>query len=209
MTKIQAFKERAAIYGADTLTDDELLTLVSGIPIDKAKDILRRYTLQDLLNSLDTLDLTVDQKIRIECVITASRRFTRSAQAEKRRICSPDDIGPLLASELQFKEVEVCLLALLDVRNRLVRLETLSTGTNNTAIVFPRDVVRLALKYNANSVILGHNHPSGDLTPSVQDKELTETLSQALQLVNIRLIDHFLVGNGEFLSMRREGHFNG
>ena len=207
MSKIQAFKERAALYGADTLTDDELLTLVAGIPIDKTKDILRRYTLQELFNSLDTLDLTVDQKIRIECVITASRRFTRATQTEKKRICSPDDIGPLIASELNFKDIEICLVALLDVRNRLVRLETLSTGTNNQAIVSPRDVVRLALKHNANAVILGHNHPSGELTPSNQDKELTEQISKALDLVNVRLVDHIIVGNGEYQSMRREGHF--
>jgi len=205
MSKIQAFKERAALYGADTLTDDELLTLVAGIPIDKTKDILRRYTLQELFNSLDTLDLTVDQKIRIECVITASRRFTRAAQTEKKRICSPDDIGPLIASELNFKDIEICLVALLDVRNRLVRLETLSTGTNNQAIVSPRDVVRLALKHNANAVILGHNHPSGELTPSEQDKELTEQISKALDLVSIRLVDHIIVGNGDYKSMRREG----
>lgn len=206
MSKIQAFKERAALYGADTLTDDELLTLVAGIPIDKTKDILRRYTLQELFNSLDTLDLTVDQKIRIECVITASRRFTRATQTEKKRICSPDDIGPLIASELNFKDIEICLVALLDVRNRLVRLETLSTGTNNQAIVSPRDVVRLALKHNANAVILGHNHPSGELTPSNQDKELTEQISKALDLVNVRLVDHIIVGNGDYKSMRREGH---
>lgn len=206
MSKIQAFKERAALYGADTLTDDELLTLVAGIPIDKTKDILRRYTLQELFNSLDTLDLTVDQKIRIECVITASRRFTRATQTEKKRICSPDDIGPLIASELNFKDIEICMVALLDVRNRLVRLETLSTGTNNQAIVSPRDVVRLALKFNANAVILGHNHPSGELTPSNQDKELTEQISKALDLVNVRLVDHIIVGNGDYKSMRREGH---
>lgn len=207
MSKIQAFKERASLYGADTLTDDELLTLVAGIPIDKTKDILRRYTLQELFNSLDTLDLTVDQKIRIECVITASRRFTRATQTEKKRICSPDDIGPLIASELNFKDIEICMVALLDVRNRLVRLETLSTGTNNQAIVSPRDVVRLALKFNANAVILGHNHPSGELTPSNQDKELTEQISKALDLVNVRLVDHIIVGNGDYKSMRREGSF--
>lgn len=205
MTRIQAFKERAALYGADTLSDDELLALISGIPIDKTKDILRRYTLQELLKSLDSLDISTDQKVRIECVIIASQRFTRSGLSTSKRITSPDDIGQLFVSELQNKEVETVQVALLDARNRLIRLETLSTGTNNTAVVSPRDIARVAIRHNAVAVIIAHNHPSGDPDPSQSDLDLTKAITDALELMQIRLLDHIIVGGSEFISMRREG----
>ena len=98
-------------------------------------------------------------------------------------------------------------IALLDSRNKLIRMERIFTGTVNSAIVYSKDVVRRAVLYNAVSVIISHNHPSGSKKPSTDDIDMTRRLSDALSVVDVKLIDHILIANNSYISFRQQGIF--
>jgi DNA repair protein RadC len=94
---------------------------------------------------------------------------------------------------------------LLDTKNRLIKMVTISIGTLNSSIVHPREVFRAALAANASAIIVGHNHPSGDLTPSPEDRNVTLRLAEAGKILGIDLLDHLIIGDGKWISMRERG----
>jgi DNA repair protein RadC len=106
---------------------------------------------------------------------------------------------------LQHEAVEVCGLLCLSTKHDVVAYHELSRGTLDGTVVHPRDVFRSALLANAASVIVGHNHPSGDPTPSPDDVRLTDRLSHAAQILNVELMDHVIVGDGSYYSFREAG----
>ncbi|HBK3325494.1 TPA: DNA repair protein RadC [Vibrio parahaemolyticus] len=107
---------------------------------------------------------------------------------------NPDKVKEFLRYKLGGLEREAFAVMLLDNQNRLIEYNELFYGTIDAANIYPREVVKLALKTNAASVIFAHNHPSGDAEPSTQDKRVTQRLADALALVDIRVLDHFVVG---------------
>ncbi|MCM5506722.1 DNA repair protein RadC [Vibrio sp. SCSIO 43169] len=107
---------------------------------------------------------------------------------------NPDKVKEFLRYKLGGLEREAFAVMLLDNQNRLIEYNELFYGTIDAANIYPREVVKLALKTNAASVIFAHNHPSGDAEPSTQDKRVTQRLADALALVDIRVLDHFIVG---------------
>ena len=118
---------------------------------------------------------------------------------------SPDQVVKFLQASLVGRHQEVFLVMFLDTRHRLIASEELFTGTIDSASVYPREVVKQALRHNAAAVILAHNHPSGIAEPSREDRQITTRLRDALQLVDIRLLDHFVVGAGEVVSLAERG----
>ncbi|WP_333629415.1 DNA repair protein RadC, partial [Stenotrophomonas cyclobalanopsidis] len=118
---------------------------------------------------------------------------------------NPLAVGRYLQHRLRGQARELFLVLFLDNRHRLIACEELFAGTINTAPVYPREVVRRALLHNAAAVILSHNHPSGDPEPSGADARITEELQQALALVDIRLLDHFVIGEGRPVSFAERG----
>ncbi|WP_350307183.1 RadC family protein [Photorhabdus viridis] len=110
-----------------------------------------------------------------------------------------------LQLRLALQEREVFLVLYLDNQNRLLVCETLFTGTINHTEVHPREVVKLALRHNAAAVILAHNHPSGETEPSKQDRNITQHLVKALAIVEVRVLDHLIVGKGDVLSFAERG----
>lgn len=110
-----------------------------------------------------------------------------------------------LQLRLALQEREVFLVLYLDNQNRLLECETLFTGTINHTEVHPREVVKLALRHNAAAVILAHNHPSGETEPSKQDRNITQHLVNALAMVEVRVLDHLIVGIGDVLSFAERG----
>ncbi|MFA0117072.1 DNA repair protein RadC [Vibrio breoganii] len=109
-------------------------------------------------------------------------------------LCSPDGVKNYLRHRLGSQDREVFALLLLDSQHRVIAYEELFYGTIDAATVYPREVVKHALKANAAAVILTHNHPSGDTSPSEADKRITKRLVDALSLIDIRVLDHFIVG---------------
>ncbi|BCT20259.1 TPA: DNA repair protein RadC [Enterobacter asburiae] len=110
-----------------------------------------------------------------------------------------------LQLRLALQEREVFLVLYLDNQNRLLECETLFTGTISHTEVHPREVVKLALRHNAAAVILAHNHPSGEVEPSKQDRNITQHLVNALAIVEVRVLDHLIVGIGDVLSFAERG----
>lgn len=118
---------------------------------------------------------------------------------------NPKDVGNFFALRSANLEHEVFSVAYLDAQNRIIAIEELSRGTINQAAVYPREVVKSALKHNAASVILHHNHPSGVPEPSRADEVLTKKLQNSLELVDIRVLDHVITGGEKWVSMAEMG----
>lgn len=129
-------------------------------------------------------------------IITAAKNILACRAKRGTFIQSPENIRDYLAMHLAEYEHEVFCITFLDNRNYVIAHEIISMGTLNTAFVHPREVVKRSLKHNAASVILAHNHPSGVTEPSRADKELTKQIKQALALVDVRTLDHIIVGAG-------------
>lgn len=111
---------------------------------------------------------------------------------------SPEDSAQFLTLKLAPKEHEVFCVLFLDTKHRVIAFEELSRGTIDQASVHPREVVKAVLEHNAAAVILAHNHPGGDTTPSHADKKITARLKDALALVDVRILDHIIIGDGFF-----------
>ncbi|OQW88316.1 MAG: DNA repair protein RadC [Rhodoferax ferrireducens] len=120
-------------------------------------------------------------------------------------LTSPDAVKDYLRLKLAPMQREVFAVLFLDCQHRVIEYEELFQGTLTQTSVYPREVVRAALMHNAAAVILAHNHPSGSATPSRADELLTQTLKQALALVDVRVLDHLVVTTGECLSMAEHG----
>lgn len=118
---------------------------------------------------------------------------------------APEDVRHFLKLKLAEREHEVFAVLFLDNRHRVIAFEEMFRGTIDGAAVYPREVVKRSLELNAAALILGHNHPSGDTDPSGADKALTDRLKNALGLVDIRLLDHFIVGEGGLHSFAEHG----
>ncbi len=120
-------------------------------------------------------------------------------------LTSPRDVAEFLKSQLAHKDHEVFAVLFLDARHRLLRYEEMFRGTIDGATVYPREVVKRALHWNASAVILAHPHPSGVAEPSEADRSITQKLSRALMLIEVRLLDHIVVGGEHVTSMAERG----
>lgn len=118
---------------------------------------------------------------------------------------SPEMVRAFLRLQLEQEQCEVFAVLFLDTRHRVLQFNRMFTGTIDQAAVYPREVVKAGLSLNASAAIVCHNHPSGDSTPSVADRQLTKKLKEALALVDIRLIDHFVIGHAETFSFAEMG----
>lgn len=139
-------------------------------------------------------------------IITMAKRFARRKLAKGRKITKPSQVFEHLQLLLQDYEHEVFSVLFLDSQHRVIRFEELFRGTIDAASVYPREVLKAALAYNAAAVILVHNHPSGDPEPSDADRRITERLKEALGLMDIRVIDHVVVGSDGCKSLAEMGY---
>lgn len=129
----------------------------------------------------------------------------RSLQAQRRELATPDAVKLYLQLHLAGETIEHFAVLFLDSQNRFLAIETMAVGTLTSSSIYPREIVRAALAHGAASVILAHNHPSGNVQPSRADMELTVTLKAALALVGVRVLDHVIVTPNGVLSMAETG----
>ena len=133
-------------------------------------------------------------------------QLIREAGVKRSEVSSSHDAVDVLRRYLEHEDREHFVILMLDVKNRVIGIHTVSIGNLNSAIVSPREVFKAAILANAASIILGHNHPSGDITPSPEDIQVTETLHKAGKLLDIEVLDHVIIGEeGAFCSLRRDG----
>jgi len=145
------------------------------------------------------------KRAEIVAVLELARRAMAQRLQERAVFTSPDAVKHYLQLHLSALMHEVFAVLFLDVQNRLVAMEEMFRGTLTQTSVYPREVVKRALHYQASAVVLAHNHPSGSVQPSRADELLTQTLKAGLALVDVRVLDHIIVGQGEALSMAERG----
>jgi len=133
-------------------------------------------------------------------------RFMEEKFAPGRHITSPADSTDFLLARLRDRPHEVFSCLFLDNRHRVLAFDELFRGTIDNTTVYPREVVKQALHRNAAAVILAHNHPSGVAEPSEADRMITRRIGDALNLVDVRLLDHFIIGDGACVSLAARGH---
>ncbi len=219
-------REKLLARGPGALSDAELLALLLRTGI-AGKGVLQMADelLQLKINAngdagfdgiAGLLHATADDLKRVKGLGPAKRseivavlELARRAMAQQLRartvFATPDAVKQYLQLQLSARPHEVFAVLFLDVQNRMLALEELFRGTLTQTSVYPREVVLRALHHQASAVVLAHNHPSGTAQPSRADEALTQTLKAALALIDVRVLDHVIVGTGEALSMAERG----
>ncbi|MGS0743486.1 RadC family protein [Glaciimonas sp. GG7] len=210
-------RERLVRLGPAALSDAELLAvfLRVGVTGKSAVDLGREMTTHfGSLNRLFSASLNEFSAInglgpakfaQLQAVLELARRALSEELQDENGLNSPCKVKQYLQLLLSNKSYESFVMLFLDVQNRLIACDELFRGTLTHTCVYPREVVKTALAYNAASVILAHNHPSGIAKPSTSDLHLTITLKQALALVDVRTLDHFIVAGTSVYSFSEHG----
>ncbi len=210
-------REKLLHKGAMALSDAELLAIFlrTGVKgktaVDLSRDLLLSFGgLRDLLKADQSAFCAADglgpaKFALLQAVLEMSRRHLDAQLRRGDPLSNPDNTRNFLISKLRDYEYEVFGVLLLDNRHRVIRWEEIFRGTIDGASVHPREVIKIALKENAAAVIFAHNHPSGVTDPSASDKHLTQSLIQALGMLDIRVLDHFIIGDGKGYSFAEHG----
>jgi DNA repair protein RadC len=210
-------REKLLKRGADALSDPELLAIFlrTGIAgksaIDLARDLLAEFGgLVGLFSAsekafCDAKGLGTAKYAQLQAVLEMSKRYLNEQVLNRDVLTSPEATRQYLKMRLRGVPHEVFACLFLDNRHRVIDYRELFRGTIDGASVHPREVVREALRYNAAAVIFAHNHPSGVAEPSQSDLRITQRLKDALALVDIRVLDHVIVGEGEGTSFAERG----
>ena len=210
-------RERLLKLGASSLTDAQLLAIflrtgVSGMSaVDLARRLLdefgglRGLLEADPLSFSAHLGLGPAKYAQLQAVLEMARRHLAEGLERDSVLESPAAVREYLTAQLRHEKHEVFGCLFLDAKHRVLAFESLFQGTVDSANVYPRQVVKRALAHNASALILCHNHPSGVVEPSQADRLLTLRLKEALALVDVRVLDHFIIGEGAPLSMAECG----
>lgn len=212
-------RERLLALGPEALSDAELLAIYLRVgvrgksAVDLARDLLQRFdgrlsalvdaSLQELA---EVSGIGMAKAAQLKASFELARRALSQEMAVRDAFSSPGRVRDWLRLKLASRPHEVFMALWLDAQNRLLKAEELFSGTLTQTSVYPREVVKAALAHNAAAVILAHNHPSGVAEPSAADEMLTRNLKTALAMVDVKLLDHFIVaGNGTPLSFAERG----
>ncbi|MEW5889572.1 MAG: DNA repair protein RadC [Pseudomonadota bacterium] len=211
-------RERLLAKGAHALSDAELLAIFLRVgvkgksAVDLARDLLGHFGSLNRLFAAPAAEFAAvpgmgaAKYAQLRAVLEMARRALREEIATGDALSSPGAVRDYLRLTLGALAHEVFMVLLLDAQNRLIGAEELFRGTLTQTSVYPREVVKLALQRNAAAVIFAHNHPSGLCEPSAADTVLTRALKDALALVDVKVLDHFIVaGSGRPLSFAERG----
>jgi len=210
-------REKLIEQGAGALSDAELLAIFLrvGVTGKSAVDLAR-----DLLNEFGSLNgifaasekaigqvhgMGTSKYVQLQAIFEMSRRALNEQMQEKDVLSSPQQVRDYLVLKLGSRLKEVFLVLFLDAQNRLIASEEMFSGTLTQTSVYPREVVKRALHFNAAAVIFAHNHPSGVTKQSQADEMITQELKKALALVDVRVLDHFIVAGNNTLSFVERG----
>ena len=203
--------------GPAALSDAELLAIFlrTGLQgktaLDLSRDLLTDYDgLRGLIETdsktfCQTKGLGLAKYSQIQAAIELGKRYLQENLLKKDVLSSPDDTKNFLLAQLRAYPYEVFACLFLDNRHQIISFDKMFNGTIDGANVYPREVVKQALARNAAAVIFAHNHPSGVAEPSLADKNITRRLQEALGLVDIRVLDHFVIGENTAVSFAEQG----
>ena len=210
-------RERLYWNGATALADVELLALQLG---SGTRDCTAAEVAREMLDVYGSLAEVANREpselarlrgvgpakaARLAAAFELTRRLRGRQPGERRRLASPAEVYAAYAPLMEDLPREVFRVALLDAQNRLLRDRVISEGTLSASLVHPREVFKPAIVESAAAVILLHNHPSGDPTPSREDVRLTRQLAECARLLELRVHDHVIIGQGRFVSLAEQG----
>lgn len=213
--------EKCIAYGPGFLTDAELIGCIlrSGTreytSVALAEHLLNLRKGKEGLNGLCSLtfeELTEVpgigrvKALQIQCIFELAKRMSRSKAAKTLNFSDPESIAEYYMEDFRHREQEHLLLLLLDNKSNLLGEKLMFTGTVNASIVSPREIYLEALRYHAVGIILLHNHPSGDPTPSDADRRMTRKIREAGSFLDIPLLDHIVIGDKRYVSFREKGY---
>lgn len=176
--------EKSMRYGVSTLSDAELLAI-----------ILRT----------GTKGIGKVKAIQIQAIVELAKRLSKGSISERKSFSNPKLIANYYMQDMMHLEVEKVLLVMLDNKCKLICDMIVSQGTVNSSVISPREIIIEALKHRAVFIVIIHNHPSGDPTPSNDDYNFTDRLKRAAEIVDIPLLDHIIIGNNQYISLKETG----
>jgi DNA repair protein RadC len=210
-------REKLLMLGPEALADAELIALLLRTGLAGTSVLQLAQQLLDAFGGLHGLlqasaadlkrikGLGPAKRAEITAVMELARRSLAQRLAQRTVLSSPQQVKDFLRLQLAHEGQEVFAVMFLDVQNQLLKFEEMFRGTLSQTSVYPREIVKRALAVQASAVILAHNHPSGTAEPSRADEFLTQTLKQALQLIDVRVIDHLVVGGDQAISFAERG----
>ena len=208
--------EKLLLYGAEKLSNAELLGIIikNGTKEDSAVSlahkILNMEQSEDSLRFLQNITVEELTKIKgigqvkaiqIKAVGELVKRISNPINQKRMKLNNTKDVAQLLFSQLQYEKREVVKLIILDNKNRVLKIKDISLGGTNFASIEPKEVLSEAIKMQAPKIILAHNHPSGDPTPSREDYLVTDRIYECSDIMGITLVDHIIIGDGTFESV--------
>lgn len=210
-------REKLIELGANALSDAELLAIflrvgvVGKSAVDLARDLLTKFGSLNGIFAATEAELSQvhgigsSKYVQLQAIFEMSRRALNEELQARDIFQSPKQVREYLVLKLGTLTREVFLVLFLDAQNRLNATEELFSGTLTQTSVYPREVVKRAIHHNAASVIFAHNHPSGATQQSTADEQITQQLKQALALIDVRVLDHFIVAGNQTLSFAEQG----
>ncbi|GKX65112.1 UPF0758 protein [Clostridium sp. TW13] len=209
-------RERLYKYGAEVLTDDELLAIILRCGTSKenvlflSKRIVSYFkTLDNLLNASkkELMDINGIKEAKAAQILAICELVKRvNLQSEKQtKISSPSDAASLVMNKMMHLKQEILKVLLLNKKNIIIGERDVFKGSLDSSIVHPREIFNLAIKNSAASIIICHNHPSGDSTPSKEDVNITLRIKECGNIIGIELLDHLIVGNNNYVSLKEKG----
>ena len=213
--------EKLELYGTKSLTNAELLAIIikSGTREETSVNLAGRIL--NLNNNKDKDDLSFLRDVSIEdlmkikgigkvkaiqikAISELSIRMSKPSNYKKIQIKEPKDVAELLMNDLRYEKREIAKVIILNNKNIILKILDISIGGSNFAVISPKDILSEAIKMEAPKIILVHNHPSGDSTPSKADYNMTEKVNRAAELMGIQLLDHIVIGDMNYISIFTE-----
>ncbi|KGD79675.1 MULTISPECIES: RadC family protein [Tatumella] len=210
-------REKLIRHGAEVLTDTELLAIflrtgLAGMGVMALSEMLLKQfgSLYALMSAGEDDYLAVRgigkaKMTQLQAVAELGRRYFQAQMEAGNLLESPQITLNYLSSQLAHQEREIFVVIFLDNQHRVLSVQKMFSGSLSSVEVHPREIAREALKFNAAALILAHNHPSGHAEPSLADKEVTGQIQNVCMLLNIRLLDHLVIGKGQYVSFAERG----
>lgn len=211
-------RERLIRYGVESLSNAELLAIILRTGTQN-KSILNICNMvlknSNGLNGLLTMNMNDFMKLKgigkvkasqIVAIVELSKRFRSYKSGDDYKITSPRDAAFLLMEDMRCLKKEHFRIIMLNIKNIVLKIKDISIGNLNSSIVHPREVFSEAIKNDSASIIVCHNHPSGDPTPSIEDINVTKRLKKCGELLGINILDHIIIGNGKYISLKEIGN---
>ncbi|WP_153726518.1 RadC family protein [Heliorestis convoluta] len=210
-------RERMVQAGPQGLSNGELLAILlrtgtrQETAVDLAHRILHsgglRFLAEASIDDLSTIKgLGLAKSAQIKSAVELGRRIAASTPETKTIIRSPEDVSRLVMEEMRFLDKEVFRALALNTKNHVLSIEDISVGSLSSAIVHPRELFKALIRKSAAAVVLLHNHPSGDPTPSREDREITRRIVEGGRILGIEVLDHIIIGDNRYASLKELGY---